>query len=54
MIGSVWIDLLGRMYKGRPPSDAIAVLMALHAARPTEDLLSFGAWEATHEKSVYR
>ena len=53
-IPSVRIGPSWTFCRGRPPSDAIAVLMALHAARPTEDLLSFGAWEATHEKSVYR
>eukprot|EP00435_Cladocopium_sp_Y103_P036243 s27_g9.t1 len=38
---------------GRPPSDAIAILTALLTSRPSEDLLSFGAWEAAlgaHER----
>ncbi|CAL1134701.1 unnamed protein product [Cladocopium goreaui] len=38
---------------GRPPSDAIAILTALLASRPSQELLSFGAWEAAlgaHER----
>ena len=32
-------------FEGRPPSDAIAILTALLASRPSQELLSFGAWE---------